>query len=188
MSFIIHSLNPNKTVNWTSGTSTELYIHPSESNFHKRDFIFRISTATVETEESTFSDFTGLTRILMVLRGKIRINHEERYEVTLNPFDQDTFNGSWKTRSYGCGQDFNVIFNETCIAKISHRLCSSGQSIQPDISGKWSFIFVFDGIFRCNKKQVVSNDLIEFNSDQQELLECMHAGNCIEIVISEKSL
>jgi|GEM_PF-6280769 len=47
---------------WANGTTTELVKFPVDSDFLKRDFIFRISTATVEAEESTFSDFSGLTR------------------------------------------------------------------------------------------------------------------------------
>jgi environmental stress-induced protein Ves len=38
----------SKTITWASGTSTELFIFPSSGDFQKRDFLFRLSTATVE--------------------------------------------------------------------------------------------------------------------------------------------
>jgi environmental stress-induced protein Ves len=82
------------TINWASGTSTEIFIYPATGNFADRDFTFRISTATVEAEESTFSFFEGITRHLMILKGELELTHEGRYTKHLQPFDQDTFSGS----------------------------------------------------------------------------------------------
>mgnify|MGYP000737003170 CR=1 FL=1 len=59
----IHPFDPSKTVSWANGTSTELFVYPADGNFQTRDFTFRISTATVEAEETTFSDFSGLTKL-----------------------------------------------------------------------------------------------------------------------------
>ena len=36
------------TINWASGTSTEIFIYPANGSFADRNFLFRISTATVE--------------------------------------------------------------------------------------------------------------------------------------------
>lgn len=186
MNLIIHSYNPSKTINWASGTSTELFIYPSDGNFQTREFKFRISTATVEADETKFSDFTGLIRILMVLRGRLTLIHEGRYERVLETFDQDTFDGSWKTRSKGRVQDFNVMCNSSCEAKVVHHRCMAGEKLQLATKGHWTFLFVFDGVFKSDDKSMVHGDLIEFQPTTDLVLDCIESGNCIEIVITEK--
>ena len=79
MNLIIHPLNSSKTISWASGTSTELFVYPPDGDFQTRTFDYRISTATVEVEETNFSDFSGLTRILLILKGKLTLIHEGRY-------------------------------------------------------------------------------------------------------------
>lgn len=100
------------TINWASGTSTEIFIYPSDGNFATRDFIFRISTATVEAEESVFTHFQGVTRHLMILKGHLELVHEGRYTRQLQPYDQDTFSGEWATRAKGKVTDFNLMLKE----------------------------------------------------------------------------
>ena len=53
------------TANWAGGTTTELFIYPENTSFVNRDFDFRISTATVEVEASTFTIFNNLNRFHM---------------------------------------------------------------------------------------------------------------------------
>ena len=89
------------TINWASGTSTEIFIYPSDGSFADRNFQFRISTATVEAEESTFTFFEGITRHLMILKGELELRHEGRYTKHLKPYDQDVFSGEWETYSKG---------------------------------------------------------------------------------------
>src|SRR3954468_3603561 len=112
----------NRTViNWASGTSTEIFIHPSNGNFAARRFLFRISTATVEAEESTFTFFEGITRHLMILKGKLELIHEGRYTKQLEPFDQDVFSGEWSTRSKGKVTDFNLMLKQGATGSLTHR-------------------------------------------------------------------
>lgn len=183
MAIIIHPHHPAKTINWASGTSTELFIYPSDGNFQTRQFAFRISTATVEADETNFSDFTGLTRTLMVLRGRLTLIHEGHYEKVLEPFHQDTFDGGWKTRSKGQVQDFNVMCNSTCKAKVTHRPSRQGDIIQPESTGKWLFLFIYDGKFVCEDQHLKSGDLIQYLSSETPSLSCIEDGNCVEISV-----
>ena len=89
-----------ESINWSGGTSTQLYIHPPTANYQKRNFDFRISTAKVETEKSDFTPIPGVTRHLMILSGNIHISHKNQYEKHMNPFDQDLFIGDWETSSF----------------------------------------------------------------------------------------
>lgn len=95
---------------WSGGTTQELYIHPKSTSLQNRDFDFRISTATVEEVESTFSSFPGYLRKLLILEGKLVINHLNHHSVSLMPYEQDSFSGDWKTTSKGIVRDFNVIY------------------------------------------------------------------------------
>jgi environmental stress-induced protein Ves len=181
----IYSFDPSKTVSWANGTSTELYVYPPDGNFQTRDFIFRISTATVEAEETTFSDFAGLTRILLPLKGKLTLVHEGRYTKELEPFEQDQFDGSWSTRSKGKVQDFNVIFNKQTSARVRHHHLSSGEVNTLQAHKSWHFIFLNDGVFEVNGHGIVAGDLVEFESSDAKAIDikCHEEGNILECII-----
>lgn len=98
-----------RTATWAGGTTTELFIHPGTSDCAARDFEVRVSSATVEIEESVFSDFKGYVRHIAPIEGCIRLIHEEHGEALLAPCEAATFDGAWCTRSYGKCVDFNLI-------------------------------------------------------------------------------
>ena len=177
-----------KVVNWANGTSTELFVFPTDGNFQTRDFTFRISTATVEAEETTFSDFSSLTRILMILEGNINLIHEGRYSKQLAPFDQDTFDGSWPTKSQGKVRDFNVMFKENVEGKIEHFTINEGQSELFTLSGTYDFFFVQKGSFRFNDLEIQKNDLLIIEREEKESidLECIEATDLVKVEIQLK--
>ena len=96
-----------KTTNWEGGTTTQLAIFPSMAEYKQFNFYFRISYATVDVEESTFTFMPGVNRHLMILNGTLQINHIDRYKKILNKFDIDTFNGEWPTTAKVT--DFNIM-------------------------------------------------------------------------------
>ena len=175
-----------KVVNWANGTSTELFVYPSDGNFHTRDFTFRISTATVEAEETTFSDFSSLTRILMILEGNIKLIHEGRYTKQLAPFDQVTFDGSWPTKSQGKVRDFNVMFKENVEGKVEHFATNTGQLDSFSLSGTHDFFFVQNGSFRFKDLEIQKNDLLIIEREETESidLECLEAGDLVKVEIT----
>jgi len=97
------------TNQWSGGTTTQLAIFPKNAEYKEKNFQFRVSTATVETEESTFTQLPGVSRKLMILNGEIRIEHTDHHSITLKKFEQDEFSGDWDTKSYGKATDFNVM-------------------------------------------------------------------------------
>ena len=94
---------------WSGGTSTELFIYPPNSNYAHRDFHFRVSTATVDVEESEFTALPGVSRKLMILEGEIDISHDDHLARKLKKFDVEIFEGHRKTRSKGKCIDFNLM-------------------------------------------------------------------------------
>lgn len=97
---------------WAGGTTTQLYIYPEQADYKRRDFIFRLSSATVDCEESAFTPLPGVDRIIMVLRGALRIRYGGHGEAALRPYEQDAFSGDWDTVSYGRATDFNLMLRE----------------------------------------------------------------------------
>lgn len=103
-----------KVNGWSGGTTTELAIYPSDAVYSERNFMWRLSSATVDVETSTFTSLAGYNRILMILNGSLNLHHEGHYSVALSAFDQDRFNGGWQTKSEGKVVDFNLMMNEAC--------------------------------------------------------------------------
>lgn len=94
---------------WSGGTTTELFIYPEGSDYKKRNFGFRISSAKVNLDQSTFTSLPGVHRIIMVLDGEMKLVYKDHYDINLCKYDQDSFDGEWTTQSYGKVTDFNLM-------------------------------------------------------------------------------
>lgn len=97
------------TSEWSGGTTTQLAIFPPTGNYARREFLWRLSSATVNVAESSFTALPGFKRILMILSGTMSVRHEGHHEVLLHAFEQDSFDGGWTTTSFGQAVDFNLM-------------------------------------------------------------------------------
>lgn len=95
--------------NWTGGTTTQLGIFPESGSYLKRDFLWRLSTATCEKEETSFSKLPDFDRVLMVLSGDVVLAHQDVRVARLNELEQDRFDGSYSTKSFGKITDYNLM-------------------------------------------------------------------------------
>lgn len=114
MEFKIIRQGELKTTNWSGGTTTELFIYPEGSVYSEGNFLWRLSTAKVEMEESVFTRLPGVSRVLMVLEGKLGLEHENHHKAVLDEFQQDSFMGDWTTRGFGRVRDFNLMMKRGC--------------------------------------------------------------------------
>lgn len=94
---------------WSGGTTRQIYIYPEGSDYPSRQFDFRLSSATVDCESSTFTPLPGIHRHLMILEGTLELVHLDRYKKNLEILDQDEFEGDWQTLSFGKVVDFNLM-------------------------------------------------------------------------------
>jgi len=164
MSVIIHTPHSRTPIRWASGTSTEIFIYPKGGDFVKRDFIFRISTATVEAEESTFTFFEGITRHLMILKGELDLVHDQRYQVKLKPYDQDVFSGEWPTRSKGRVTDFNLMLKGSAQGELKHYHLVAGASLNIEHCSAYTFIYVAEGHLNYqDHAMAMAGDLLELS-------------------------
>ncbi|HEY1031421.1 MAG TPA: HutD family protein [Flavipsychrobacter sp.] len=133
------------TINWASGTSTEIFIYPSNATFAERNFLFRISTATVEAETSTFTFFEGITRHLMLLKGELELIHVGRYTKHLKPYEQDVFSGEWDTHSKGKVTDFNLMLKNGATGTLIHHYTAAQASTTYTADSDYYFLYLASG-------------------------------------------
>lgn len=90
---------------------------------------WRISCARIDIDESTFTLLPAISRIIMIIDGKLKLKHEGHLKVKLSPFEQDSFSGEWNTKSYGKVTDFNLMMNPECEGSLEAILVNKKQSI-----------------------------------------------------------
>ena len=116
-----------QTSAWAGGTTTQIAIYPEDSSYAERDFLWRLSSAVVELEESNFTRLPGFDRHLMVLEGELKLEHKEHLSVTIMQYEQDSFKGCWDTVSYGRARDFNLMLKEGVEGRLEHHNSAAGQ-------------------------------------------------------------
>ena len=97
---------------WSGGTTTQLAIYPPGASYADRNFIFRLSSATVDTEQSEFTHLPDYDRWMMIFEGRARLVHDSEKEVTLNPYECDAFDGGISTVSFGRVTDYNLMLRK----------------------------------------------------------------------------
>ncbi|MBQ6370311.1 MAG: HutD family protein, partial [Firmicutes bacterium] len=75
MNFRVIKKEQQKESNWSGGKTYELAIFPEDAKYLDRDFIWRLSTANSDREESSFTKLPDYDRILMVLEGDVVLAH-----------------------------------------------------------------------------------------------------------------
>lgn len=99
-----------RTSRWSGGTTTEIFIWPADADYAARRFAVRISSATVELEESDFTALPGVTRYIVPLAGGFTLTHPEGQPVIMEPLDAPyRFSGEIPTHCVGKATDFNLM-------------------------------------------------------------------------------
>lgn len=104
---IIHFESLNATL-WNGGRTFQYYIQPKDSNYTNKDFLYRISSATIETEQSCFTQFKGYNRYLVMLDNVLNIKHNG-ISKSFNPLEIFSFDSNDEVLSYSKGSDFNLM-------------------------------------------------------------------------------
>ncbi len=104
---------------WSGGRTTQLYLFPAQSSYGERNFQFRLSTASMDTEQSTFTSLPSYHRILLSLDQTIVLQDMSSEEqVTLAPYHIHRFEGEQSIQCVGKAQDFNIIFDDSIQADL----------------------------------------------------------------------
>jgi environmental stress-induced protein Ves len=149
-----------QTNTWSGGTTTQLAIYPADVVYKNLDFIFRISTATIDVEESTFTRLPNINRVIMILDGELTIQHKNQYDKKLKKFDTDTFSGDWETTSIGKVTDFNVMTRGTAKASASGFTLPEKSHKELLIDGHVMAIYVSLGEISVENLQLSQGDIL----------------------------
>ena len=133
---------------WSGGVTRELFIYPEYSSYKNRDFNFRVSMATTDIPESTFTSLPNVHRYISILEGEIEIFHKGKESVKLRPNEIHYFEGGWDTTAKGKVLDFNLMLKD-CSGTLEYK----------DLNGKIeienpSMAFVF-----CAKGEIKIKDM-----------------------------
>lgn len=170
------------TSTWNGGTTTEITIYPKNAVYSRRDFVWRINSACVESVESQFTSLPGIWRLIMVLEGDMTLEHEHHHSVRLAPFQQDAFAGDWMTRSRGRARDFNIMLSGACTGQMravsvheQSGLTIPGETVQTCHKGKKAVLVVYsvEGAIVAN---VSIDETWKINTGDALLLTTDHQG------------
>ncbi len=145
MKFTQISSEEFKINKWSGGTTTQLFIYPPTTNYQQQNFNFRLSSATVEIEESTFTLLPRVSRKLMILEGNITINHKNHYSKQLKKWEIDSFEGNWETSSIGKCTDFNLMTTGNTSSDLSFLKLGKGKNINYELENQWDWVFIYVG-------------------------------------------
>lgn len=167
------------TSEWSGGKTTQMYIYPKSSIYKNLDFKWRISSATVELDESDFTELKDVHRFITTLDNDLKLTHDYENFIVLKPFEIYEFDGAIKTHSYGKVKDFNLMLangatgilenllveGEFLLSLSNNSICKLQYEIFYSSSETLSFII--------NEKEIVLNinELLIIELDGNEKLD-----------------
>ena len=169
---------------WSGGKTTQLFIYPEATSLKEKNFDFRISTASIEVEESVFSPNPGFERKLMVLEGELLLQHENNYSKVLKTFEQDHFLGDWNTVSKGKVLDFNVIYKPEFKIELNYVPLNTEGVVQFEKIYDL-FIYVFKGQLIIENKSVLKGDLVEIKDENHIAIRAIEECDLVIVKVNK---
>lgn len=143
-SYIIKHEENHKVSQWSGGKTSEIFIYPHDSDYALRNFIFRLSSATIEIDQSEFTKLPGFQRYLMPIEGTIQIKHENQDKQELKNFEKDYFDGACQTTAFGQCVDFNLMLRNGWQGELT--LISQSTGLSESEIGFYGFYALTDHI------------------------------------------
>lgn len=98
---------------WSGGATMQIAISPRNAVYANRDFLWRVSSASVDLEESTFTPLNDYHRWIAPIKGNMRLFHANGSSATLPPYSVYQFDGALPTHSQGRCTDFNLMLRKS---------------------------------------------------------------------------
>lgn len=176
---------------WAGGTTTQLLIYPENASYSDRNFKWRLSSATVELEESIFTPLPGISRIIMSIEGKLGLEHEGHNNALLNEFEQYSFSGDWKTRSFGKVRDFNLMMNKECSGNLEAISINKGESKEIEVHNHImdkDFFQISEAIYPVNGDMeiFIEGEKIDINKEDLLIITKTDKEKLISFTINNK--
>jgi len=159
------------TSKWSGGTTAELYIYPPKSDYKKLNFAFRLSRATIKTEESVFTKLPNVKRKLMLLDGELELIHEGQHTKKLKPLQFDTFLGDWNTKSIGKATDYNLMMLGNTEGNFSVIKAKKKQYHDYKITDDFTIFYIVTGMLNFEKKSLSTGELLIFDQAEDDVFK-----------------
>ena len=131
---------------WSGGTTTQIAIAPEGARYAERDFLWRVSSATVELEESDFTPLPDYLRQIATLEGEITLRHKGGAPLRLRPYEVHAFDGADHTHSVGRCRDFNLMLRRDAAEGEMQALLLDGRCVvAPDPGTETLLLFCAEG-------------------------------------------
>lgn len=133
---------------WSGGKTTEIAIAPKNAVYADRDFLWRLSSATVDLEESDFTALPDYDRLIAPIRGEMTLTHNGGAPVALAPYEAHAFDGADKTHSWGRCTDFNLMLRKgACGGRITPLGCGEAgeESFVPQSAARTLIVYCAEG-------------------------------------------
>lgn len=175
---------------WSGGMATELITYPANSDYAKRNFLWRLGIAKIDIPESTFSNLPNVSRKFMVTEGEITIEHEDKYAKLLKSFDQDSFMGDWNTKTYGTASVFNLMTKENYNGELIHLNIMPKKQIEFKYKTSFSKELVAICFYSISGgfKTTINNKSYKVNSNDLLLINNINASSMHEFTLSSNFL
>ena len=123
---------------WSGGTTTQIAIAPAGAVYAERDFLWRVSSASVELEESDFTPLPDYNRFNAALEGEMILTHDGGEAISVKPFAVHEFDGGVHTHSVGCCTDFNLMLRKgACSGSLTALELTAGEVHTLALKDEW---------------------------------------------------
>ncbi len=139
-----------KTSTWSGGTTTQIVIHPETELYENRNFAYRISSATIDLEESDFTPLPKYKRFITPLDNKITLAHGKE-QIALSPLEIHSFSGATQTKSMGKCTDFNLMIDNSLEGSLESLYVKDQIVIEAIKKTENIIIFSVKGMFKINE-------------------------------------
>jgi len=173
---------------WSGGTTTQVAIAPEGAVYADRDFLWRISSASVDLDESDFTALPDYHRWISTQKGGMTLSHEGGEKIVLAPYEVHQFDGGVDTHSWGRCTDFNLMLRKgKCQGVVRSLKLAAGETADIRFESAHSDQFpAADLLLFCGEgKAVVTLD------GEQVTLEGLHSAlvkNAIGVSVSVKAV
>lgn len=183
----IQRITEFKTSKWSGGTTTELFIYPHHTDYANRNFMFRLSTATIDLDKSEFTVLKGFQRFICPLQGILNISHDDKNFKALAENEIYAFDGGVKTISTGRCRDFNLMIKNQQQASIENISLNTNDFLKINSAqNEIVWLFSFNNL---SEIQITTNNKSNENVKLEQMILFIFTpevgdGSSSEIVIS----
>ena len=171
----LHHMTPDNYIvsQWSGGTTTQVAIAPAGAVYADRDFLWRISSASVDLDESDFTALPDYHRWISTLKGGMTLSHEGGEKIVLAPYECHQFDGGVDTHSWGRCTDFNLMLRKgKCQGSVRSLKLSAGERAEVSFQSAPSAAFpTAELMLFCGEGEAA----VALNGEQVELSD-LHAA------------